>query len=129
MVLVEYRANQNPVTALKATPPQPIRLLTKFIAGQLNSGFITPTFKKRFDFLEAELERQGTKYITGDELATADIMMVFVLELCVAKAGLTEKGWPVIMGYLRRLQAREAYAMAGKRIEKEFGVYKSIEEV
>lgn len=123
------RADQNPVAALKADPPQPIRLLTKFIAGQLDAGFIVPTFKKRFDFLEAELARQGTKYITGDELATADIMMVFVLELCVAKAGLTEKEWPVIVEYLRRLQAREAYRSAGERVEKEFGVYKSVEEI
>jgi glutathione S-transferase len=88
-----------------------------------------PTFEKRFDFLEAELARQGTKYITGDELATADIMMVFVLELCVAKAGLAEKKWPVIMEYLRRLQAREAYRRAGERIGKEFGEYKSVEEI
>lgn len=88
-----------------------------------------PTFKKRFDFLEAELKRQGTKYITGDDLATADIMMVFVLELCVAKARLTEKSWPLIMLYLRRLQSREAYRRAGERIEKEFGGYKSVEEI
>jgi glutathione S-transferase len=88
-----------------------------------------PTFKKRYDFLEAELARRGTKYITGDELATADIMMVFVLELCVAKAGLNEQGWPMVMGYLRRLQARDAYRMAGDRIEKEFGGFKSVEEV
>jgi glutathione S-transferase len=88
-----------------------------------------PTFTKRFDFLEAELSRQGTKYITGDELATADIMMGFVLELCVAKAGLTEKKWPVIIEYLRRLQAREAYKKAGERVAKEFGEYKSVEEI
>jgi glutathione S-transferase len=119
---------RTPVTALKADPPQPVRLLTKFIGGQLDSGFIEPTFKKRFDFLEAEFASQGTTYITGDELATADIMMVFVLELCVAKAGLTEKRWPLIMRYLRRLQARDAYRAAGERIEKEFGEYKSVEE-
>jgi len=88
-----------------------------------------PTFKKRYDFLEAELAKHGTNYITGDELATADIMMVFVLELCVAKAGLNEQGWPMVMGYLRRLQARGAYRMAGERIEKEFGGFKSVEEV
>jgi glutathione S-transferase len=122
-------SNNEHVTALKEDPPQPVRLLTKFIAGQLDSGFLVPTFKKRFDFLEAELTKQKTKYITGDELATADIMMVFVLELCVAKAGLSEKTWPVTMAYLRRLQAREAYKKAGERIAKEFGEYKSVEEI
>jgi glutathione S-transferase len=95
----------------------------------LNSGFLVPAFTKRFDFLEADLARQGTKYLTGDELATSDIMMVFVLELCVAKAGLTEKKWPLIMEYLRKLQAREAYKSAGERVEREFGDYKSVEEV
>jgi glutathione S-transferase len=124
-----YHTNQNPITALKADPPQPVRLVTKFIAGQLNSGFLVPAFTKRFNFLEAELAKQGTKYITGDELATSDIMMVFVLELCVAKAELTEKKWPLIMEYLRRLQAREAYKRAGERIEREFGTYKSVEEI
>jgi glutathione S-transferase len=88
-----------------------------------------PAFTKRFDFLEAELAKQGTKYITSEELSTSDIMMVFVLELCVAKAELTEKKWPLIMGYLRRLQAREAYRRAGERVEKEFGSYKSVEEI
>jgi glutathione S-transferase len=117
------------VTALKADPPQPVRLFTKFIAGQLDAGFLVPTFKKRFDFLEAELTKQKTNYITGDELATADIMMVFVLELCVAKAGLSEKNWPATMQYLRRLQAREAYRMAGERIENEYGEYQSVEEL
>ena len=88
-----------------------------------------PTFKKRFDFLESDFLKQGTKYITGNELATADIMMVFVLELCVAKAGLTEQGWPAIMRYLKRLQAREAYRQAGERVEKEFGEFKSVEQI
>jgi glutathione S-transferase len=104
-------------------------LLTKFIAGQLDTGFLVPTFKKRFDFLEAELTRQRTNYITGDELATADIMMVFVLELCVAKAGLSEKGWPLTTQYLRRLQARSAYREAEERIKSEYGEYKSVEEL
>ena len=103
--------------------------MTKFIAGQLDANFLIPTFKKRFDWLEAELARQGTKYIAGDELATADIMMVFVLELCIAKTELNEKSWPLIVGYLKRLQAREAYKLAGERIKKEFGEYKSVETI
>lgn len=114
---------------MKSDPPQPLRLLTKVIAGNLNSSLIEPTYKVRFDFLEAALKKQQTKYITGDELATADIMTVFVLELCVAKCGLTEKKWPLIMAYLRRMQALETYVAAGERIKKEFGSYKSAEEL
>lgn len=73
--------------------------------------------------------KRKTKYITGDSLATADIMMVFVLELCVAKAGLVEEKWPMTVAYLRRLQVRDAYERAGERIEKEFGGYESVEKI
>ena len=54
--------------------------------------------------------------------------MVFVLELCVAKAGLNADQYPVIMSYLRRLQNRPAYRHACDRIANETDApYQSVE--
>lgn len=50
-------------------------------------------------------------------------MMAFPLEAAQQIAGLTEARYPLLTGYLRRLQRREAYKKAIDRVVKETGSY------
>jgi glutathione S-transferase len=50
-------------------------------------------------------------------------MMVFPLEAAQQIAGLTEEKYPLLTGYVKAVQGREAYKRAIERIVAETGSY------
>jgi len=90
-----------------------VKPVTKQIAAQLESAFVTPQITTHFDFIEAELGKSD--WLAGAELTAADVQMSFPLEAAVARAGIGE-GRPRIRAYVDRLRAREAYRRAAEKV-------------
>jgi glutathione S-transferase len=62
-------------------------------------------------------------FICGPKLTTVDIMMAFPLEAAQQIGGLSKEKYPLLTDYVKRLQSREAYQSAIKRIIEETGKY------
>lgn len=88
------------------------------IAGKLDSMFVQPNLKANFEFLESQLTSSpnGGKYLCGDSLTGADILMSFPLEAAKGRAGLTPDKYPKLCDYVERLQARDAFKRAVQKI-------------
>ena len=111
---------------LKTSAPLPMKPLTYLLAHGLNTGFLIPRFTRLFDFLESQIKTSGGDYICGEKLSAADIMLVFVLEVSIAKTGLMNKEkYPATMEYYERLLTRETYERGVERVRAETGGYKS----
>jgi hypothetical protein len=68
-----------------------IRLITKSIAGNIDTSSLEPVFMRSFAFQEEQLRTApggSNGFLCGEELTGADMMMSFPLELCKEKAGL-----------------------------------------
>ncbi|KAJ9638235.1 bifunctional glutathione transferase/peroxidase [Coniosporium apollinis] len=103
------------------TAPVPffIKPITRGIVGKMNTAFLHPNFKTHLDFLEDQLATSpnGGEFLCGPELTGADIMMIFPLEAAQWRAGLTKEKYPRLAAYIERLQQREAFQRAIKKIE------------
>ena len=68
---------------------------------------------KDLDWLEAELEKSGGKYLVGDHVTAADTMVGFSIQFIFAM-DLAPKGrkWERIEEWLKRIEGQEAYKRA-----------------
>ncbi len=68
-----------------------------------------------FNWLESELDRGSGKFLVGDEITAADVMMMFSVEFILAR-GLGTKGcdtkWPKTREWLQACKDTEAYRRA-----------------
>ena len=71
---------------------------------------------KDMDFLEKELEKGGTKFLVGDEVTVADIMMHFGVAFTIAR-GLGTKGrtWKRVEEWIARCEDTDSYKRAVKK--------------
>lgn len=68
---------------------------------------------KDMDYLEAELGKTGMKFLQGDELTVADIMMHFSIgNTIVRELGTRARRWPRIEKWYDECEARPAYKRA-----------------
>lgn len=75
---------------------------------------LSPNIHNDLDWLEGELH--GKKYLVGDDVTAADIIMVFSIEFIFArKLGTTGGSWPNVKRWLEAMQSREAYKKAAER--------------
>ncbi|PZD22914.1 Gst, Glutathione S-transferase, partial [Pyrenophora tritici-repentis] len=111
-------------STLKSSPvPFFLKPITSAVASKIDSSFVDPELKSHFDFLEnylLESPSQG-KFFCGDDLTAADIMIHFGLEGACQRVGLGESKYPKLYEYMRRLQGREGYVRAAKRVEEVSG--------
>ncbi|KAI2480020.1 Glutathione transferase [Pyrenophora tritici-repentis] len=111
-------------STLKSSPvPFFLKPITSAVASKIDSSFVDPELKSHFDFLEnylVESPSQG-KFFCGDDLTAADIMIHFGLEGACQRVGLGESKYPKLYEYMRRLQGREGYVRAAKRVEEVSG--------
>lgn len=100
-----------------------LRPITSGIANKVDNSYTNPELTNHLDFLEVYLKESpsGGQFFCGEGLMGADIMMHFALEGAVKRKACTEEKYPVLFGYVRRLQGLESYKRAGERVEKESG--------
>lgn len=99
-----------------------IKPITRGIAGKVDTTFLDPEFKNHCTFLENYLTESSSKgeYFCGD-LSGADIMMHFGLEGATRRVPLSETSYPKLYDYMRRLQKRDSYQRAAKRVSEAAG--------
>jgi len=98
--------------------PWIVRPITRAIANQVEASFLDPNLHSNYDFLEAQISTapENGQFLCGPKLTGADIMMIFPLD-AAGGAGLTAEKYPKLTAYIQRLQEREAYTKAVKKVE------------
>jgi glutathione S-transferase len=111
-------------TELRNAPvPFFVKWITRAIADRVDQTFLNPQFKLQLDFLEQQLAsspRNG-EFFAGPTLTGADIMMIFPLEAGGNRAGITPDKYPRLTAFVERIQSRDAYKRAIKRVEEATG--------
>ncbi|KAK9373319.1 glutathione S-transferase [Lipomyces chichibuensis] len=92
-----------------------IRPFARKIADSMDSAFAAPDATKQLDYLESNLEQNGTGYFVGHGLTGADIILIFPLQLARSRAGLTKQAYPHLWKWLEDMQSRDAYVRADKK--------------
>ncbi|KAK3334314.1 hypothetical protein B0H65DRAFT_79496 [Neurospora tetraspora] len=105
-----------------------IRPITSTVAGKVHNSFVVPNIEKHCAFLQQQLETwpNGGKYLCGDKLTAADILISFpLLNLPRAEAlggegakGKLNEKFPKVFEYVARLEEEEGYKRAEKKIEE-----------
>jgi len=109
---------------IKSAPvPFFLKPITSGVASKIDGSFVDPELKAHFDFLEDYLVNSPSKgeFFCSDSLTGADIMIHFGLEAACQRAPLSETSYPRLYEYMRRLQKRDGYLRAAKRVEEVSG--------
>ena len=68
---------------------------------------------KDMDWLEAELERGGGKYLVGDHVTAADTMMAFSIQFILEMdLGPKDRNWHRVEEWLGHIEAEKSYQAA-----------------
>lgn len=105
--------------AIKNSPvPFFIRPVTNGVADKITNGFLAPNFSTHFTFLEQQMATspKGGKYLTGNTLTGADILMSFPLIAGKGRAGLTKEQYPKLYEYTELLESDANYKKAADKI-------------
>jgi hypothetical protein len=114
-------ANSGSQDIKNAPVPFFLKPITRGIAGKVDSTFTDPELKKHCDFLEDTLSKSSGDFFCGSSLSGADIMMHFALEAATQRVPLSETSYPKLYDYMRRMQKRDAYLRAAKRVSEASG--------
>ena len=109
---------------IKSAPvPFFLKPITNGVASKIDGSFTDPELKSHFDFLEDYLVKSPSKgeFFCSNSLTGADIMIHFGLEGACQRVPLSETSYPKLYEYMRRLQKREGYLRAAKRVEEVSG--------
>ncbi|KAL2074767.1 hypothetical protein VTL71DRAFT_8546 [Oculimacula yallundae] len=95
-----------------------IKPVTSGVAGKIQSGFLEPNFVTHFKFLEEQLASSpnGGKYLCGNELTGADILLSFPLLAGRSRTGLTKEKYPKLYSYIDMLEAEPGYQKSVAKI-------------
>jgi hypothetical protein len=117
-----YNQSSNTQPDIKNAPvPFFLKFITRGIADKVESSFVNPEFKTHCDFLEDYLSKSSGEFFCGDSLTGADVMILFGLEGATQRVPLSETSYPKLYAYVRRMQKRDAYQRAAKRVSEESG--------
>lgn len=108
-----------------------MRPITSIAANRILSIFVFPNAKKHLAMLEGMLETSGGRYLCGDGLLAADILMSF--PLIAAKERWDDMGrfdggswaaqFPRVARYVALLEAEDGYRRSIARIEEIDGTF------
>lgn len=87
--------------------------------------FLYPNAKKHLSFIEGQLATSGGRYLCGDELTAADMMMSFPViaakgrwdEFGPWEGGSWRKAFPNLLKYTEALEAHPTYKKSIEKIE------------
>ncbi|KAB8295775.1 hypothetical protein EYC80_008598 [Monilinia laxa] len=105
-----------------------IRPVTGLITSKVHDTFLTPNFTTHFTFLNEQLQTSpgGGKYLCGEHLTGADILMSFPLVAAKQRAGLTKESYPELFEYVERLEGEEGYKRAVEKIVEIEGEFRAV---
>ena len=89
-----------------------VKPVLRKIADEVDKAFINQQIKTHFSYVDQYLADH--EWFAGGDISAADIQMSFPLEAAMAR-GTVDDGYPAIVAYVQRFQAREAYRKALKR--------------
>ncbi|KAH7406795.1 glutathione S-transferase-like protein [Phaeosphaeria sp. MPI-PUGE-AT-0046c] len=98
-----------------------LKPITRGVADKVDSSFVNPELKKHCAFLEDYLTKSSGEFFAGSTLTGADIMIHFGLEAGTQRVPLSETSYPKLYEYMRRIQKRDAYQRAAKRVSEASG--------
>lgn len=98
-----------------------LKPITRGVADKVDSSFVNPELKKHCNFLEDYLAQSSGEFFAGNILTGADIMIHFALEAGTKRVPLSQTSYPKLYEYMRRLQKRDAYERAAKRVSEASG--------
>lgn len=113
-------------TGLKSPQvPFLVRPITSIIANRIIAMFVYPNVKRHLAFLNDQLETSSGKYLCGESLTAADILMSFPViagsgrfnELGHFEGGSWEKAYPRVAEYVKLLEAEDGYKRSVEKIE------------
>ncbi|KAK2814693.1 hypothetical protein FQN49_008103 [Arthroderma sp. PD_2] len=105
--LVVNRIRDSPV-------PFFLKPITRGVADKVEDSYLKRNIKLHIDFLEDQMKTSpgGGRYLCGDELSGADILMGFMMEIATLGKAATEQSHPALHKYMTQLKEREAYKKA-----------------
>jgi glutathione S-transferase len=98
-----------------------VRPISRVIAGKFEDLFVGPNVKNNWRFLEDQLTTSSGKFLAGDKLTGADIMLVFPLEERDGYMGLNKENYPKLLAYRDMLVERDAYKRATEKVKEAGG--------
>ncbi|KAF2827920.1 glutathione transferase [Ophiobolus disseminans] len=100
-----------------------LKPITRGIANNVETTFLNPELTKHCTFLEDYLTKSSSngEFFCGNSISGADIMMHFALEGATQRVPLSETSYPKLYEYMRRMQKRDAYQRATKRVSESSG--------
>lgn len=137
--VLQYVADLKPELGLAPPPNDPDRYRLQewlsFIGTEIHKGFLFPTFWYKNDAAKAAArERIGQSvsvaadhlgkrsYLVGERFTVADGYLTWAL-LLLRRGGVDVRNWPVLAGYLERMQARPHVRAA---IETDMALWKKL---
>jgi len=113
------------IDSIAENPATPffIKPLTRAIGAKVYSVFLSNTLKTHFDFLEQQLATSpgNGKYLCGEQLTAADIMMVFPLSAALLRKKYDRRQCPRLAAYTELLENNEGYKASIKKVEEASG--------
>ncbi|KAK4504805.1 hypothetical protein PRZ48_002767 [Zasmidium cellare] len=107
----------------EAPVPFFIKPITRTVASKVDDAFLTRNFLNYFNFLEQQVGSSpgGGKYICGNELTAADMMMSFPLLAAKSRNKIDKAKYPKLIAYIETLEKNEGYQASVKEIEEKTG--------
>nr|KMM72298.1 glutathione S-transferase III [Coccidioides posadasii RMSCC 3488] len=100
-----------------------IKPVTRMISNKVYEAYLGPNLRRHLDFLEEQIESspEDGRYLCGNQLSGADILVVYALEVEEANGLLNQKDYPRLTAYLRRLRERDGFKQATAKVESAGG--------
>ena len=89
-----------------------LKPVARGIAGKVRKSYLGPNIVRALDFMEDTLTK--STWFTGDTMTAADIQMSFPVEAAAVRTDLRDN-YPKLQGFLKTVQARDAYQRALQR--------------
>lgn len=137
--VLQYIADLKPELGLAPPPNDPDRYRLQewlsFIGTEIHKGFLFPTFWYKDDAAKAAARERidqsvsvaadhlgKRSYLVGERFTVADGYLTWAL-LLLRRGGVDVRNWPVLAGYLDRMQARPYVSAA---IETDMALWKKL---